>query len=100
MTLSEANSVPKVAEEAYASNCSFPGYNKGNGTGYILTWEDGGTYVFFISGNVYNPNYRYRDRKLVYTYWLSKTEAKESTSEVEVSESISNVQKWVKYIEK
>ena len=50
--------------------------------------------------NVYNPNYRYRDRKLVYTYWLSKTEAKESTSEVEVSESISNVQKWVKYIEK
>ena len=100
MTLSEANSVPKVAEGAYASNCSFPGYNKGNGTGYILTWEDGGTYVFFISGNVYNPNYRYRDRKLVYTYWLSKTEAKESTSEVEVSESISNVQKWVKYIEK
>lgn len=100
MTLSEANSVPKVAEGAYASNCSFPGYNKGNGTGYILTWQDGGTYVFFISGNVYNPNYRYRDRKLVYTYWLSKTEAKESTSEVEVSESISNVQKWVKYIEK
>lgn len=100
MTLSEANSVPKVAEGAYASNCSFPGYNKGNGTGYILTWQDGGTYVFFISGNVYNPNYRYRDRKLVYTYWLSKTEAKESTSEVEVSESISNIQKWVKYIEK
>lgn len=100
MTLSEANSVPKVAEGAYASNCGFPGYNKGNGTGYILTWQDGATYVFFISGNVYNPNYRYRDRKLVYTYWLSKTEAKESTSEVEVSESISNVQKWVKYIEK
>lgn len=40
--------------------------------------------------------YRYRDRSKIYTF--SKTESKESYYEVSSSSTISNVQKWVKYI--
>lgn len=36
----------------------------------------------------------------VYTYYYKKTEAKESSTEVKASDSISNVQKYVKYINK
>lgn len=36
----------------------------------------------------------------VYTYYYKKTEAKESPTEVKASDSISNVQKYVKYINK
>ncbi len=41
--------------------------------------------------------YRYRDRSKVYTYYHTKTEAKESFSEVTATDTISNVQKWVQY---
>lgn len=56
--------------------------------------------------NAYNQ-YRYRDRSQVYTYYFKKTEPKESSTEINESinenapsESITNVQKWVKYINK
>ena len=47
---------------------------------------------------VTHTEYRYRDRELVYTYYHSKTQAKESPLEVTESDTISNVQKWVQYV--
>lgn len=49
--------------------------------------------------NAYNQ-YRYRDRSLIYTYYLQKIEEKESYEEVTESDTISNVQKWVQYVTK
>ena len=49
---------------------------------------------------VTHTEYRYRDRSKVYTYYHTKTEAKESTTEVTASDTIKNVQKYVKYREK
>lgn len=47
---------------------------------------------------VTHTEYRYADRSKIYTYYYQKIEAKESTSEVFASDTISNVQAWVKYI--
>ena len=44
--------------------------------------------------------YRYRDRQLIYTYYHTKTEAKESKTEVTASNTIKNIQRWVKYQKK
>ena len=44
--------------------------------------------------------YQYRDRYQIYTYYFKKVESKESSTEVRTSDSISNVNKWVRYIEK
>lgn len=44
--------------------------------------------------------YQYRDRYKIYTYYFKKTESKESATQVTSSDSISNVKKWVMYIEK
>ena len=41
--------------------------------------------------------YRSCERDRIYTYYYSKTEAKTSTTEIFESETIRNVQKWVKY---
>lgn len=62
-----------------------------------------GDSYWFYSGSSYVPavthtEYRYADRSKVYTYYYQKVEAKESTTEVSASDTISNVQKWVKYI--
>ena len=46
---------------------------------------------------VTHTEWRYRDRSKVYTYYHTKTEAKESFTEVTASDTISNVQKWVQY---
>lgn len=42
--------------------------------------------------------YRYRDRDKIYTYYLTKSEQKESNTEISESDDIKNVQKWVKYV--
>ena len=64
--------------------------------------HSGDSYWFF-GGSSYVPavthtEYRYADRSKVYTYYYQKIEAKESTTAVSASDTISNVQKWVKYI--
>lgn len=41
--------------------------------------------------------WRYCDRHKIYTYYHTKTESKESNTEITASDTISNVQKWVKY---
>lgn len=43
--------------------------------------------------------YRYRDRSKVYIYYYHKVESKESETEILPSDTVSNVQKWVKYLE-
>lgn len=48
--------------------------------------------------NNYGTRWYYQEP--VYTYYYKKTEAKESPTEVKASDSISNVQKYVKYINK
>ena len=88
-------SATAVAEGAYTSACAYPGTNKGYGTGYILNY-DGTAYVFFVSSNTYTTYYRYRDRSLVYTFYFSKTEEKESAT-MPSGENITNVEEWVMY---
>ena len=48
--------------------------------------------------NNYGTRWYYQEP--VYTYYYKKTEAKESSTEVKASDSISNVKKYVKYINK
>ena len=55
---------------------------------YSTEWDD-------IS---YGTRWYYQEP--VYTYYYKKTEAKESSTEVKTSDSISNVKKYVKYINK
>ncbi len=47
----------------------------------------------------YKTQWRYRDRSKIYTYYHKKVEDKESATEVSESDSISDVQKWVQYVE-
>lgn len=58
---------------------------------------------WFYQGSSYHPavthvEYRYADRSKVYTYYFEKYDEKESDVEVTASESIKNVNHWVKYI--
>lgn len=49
---------------------------------------------------VTHTEYRYRDRAKVYTYYHTKTESVESSTEITASDTVSNVQRWVQYIVK
>lgn len=70
-------------------------YNCGHGYSWSDRWFSGGsTWVPAVT----HTEYRYRDRQLVYTYYYSKTEAKESPLPVTASDTISHVQKWVQYV--
>lgn len=64
--------------------------------------HSGDSYWFFGESTwvpaVTHTEYRYADRSKVYTYYYQKIEAKESTTEVSASDTISNVQKWVQYV--
>ena len=46
---------------------------------------------------VTHTEYKYRERHLIYTYHHFKTDAMESLTEIIETDSINNVQKWVKY---
>lgn len=63
--------------------------------------HSGDSYWFFGESKwipaVTHTEYRYRDRSLIYTYYHTKTEAMESNTAVAESDTISNVQKWVRY---
>ena len=60
----------------------------------------GATNQWHLDRTYTTDNYgtRWYYQEPVYTYYYKKTEAKESTTEVTASDSISNVQKYVKYI--
>lgn len=84
---------------------ALPVYNSSLGTygpyNSSMFSHSGDSYWFYSGSNyvaaVTHTEYRYRDRSKVYTYYHTKTEAKESFSEVTASDTVSNVQKWVQY---
>lgn len=55
---------------------------------YEYEWDD----------SVYSTRWYYQEP--VYTYYFTKTESKESATEIVASDTISNVQKWVQYVTK
>ncbi len=75
-----------------------------------VTWQNPyGTGKYFADingyGRMFRPTdlssrteYRYADRELIYTYYLTKTDEMESETAITASETITNIQKWVKYI--
>lgn len=46
---------------------------------------------------VTHTEYRYADRSKVYTYYYQKIEAKESSTAISSSDTVSNVKEWVQY---
>lgn len=68
-------------------------YGTYNGSDY---WYDPQTRTVTVTPAY--TEYRYRDRSKVYTYYYQKIEEKESATEISASSTVSNVQKWVKYV--
>ena len=80
------------------------GYDSANGgykywhtsSNYLIVWPASpSTRQVWVSDN-YKTQYRYRDRHLIYTYYYTKDEAKESATRP-TGDNISNVQEWVQY---
>ncbi len=89
-----------VANGAYVNmGGSSSGYNRSGETGYVINYA-GTNLLFFITSTNYNYTnyYRYRDRTKTVTYYYSKTDSLESPTEIFASDTISNVQHWVKYV--
>lgn len=88
--------------ESTSSGVTVSWYKMWNGSKYFAVYKcgtgynTGGTYVTYT--HTYGTRWYYQEP--VYTYYYKKTEAKESSTEVKASDSISNVQKYVKYINK
>lgn len=82
---------------AYGNYSGYTGYRLSSGSVYFsdeLWFLESTTTVPATS----HTEYRYRDRSKVYTYYHTKKESKESTTEIQESDTISNVQKWVQYV--
>lgn len=88
--------------ESSSSGVTVSWYKMWNGSKYFAVYKcgtgynTGGTYVTYT--HTYGTRWYYQEP--VYTYYYKKTEAKESSTEVKASDSISNVKKYVKYINK
>lgn len=76
-----------------SGNGLYGSYDCGHGKLKNVWFYEGSTWVPAVT----HTEYRYRDRSKVYTYYHTKTEAKESATAVTASDTISNVQKWVQY---
>lgn len=70
--------------------------------GYVSCGDVGSDHLWLYDKEYDSPNYstRWYYQDPVYTYYYKKTEAKESSKEVKASDSISNIKKYVKYINK
>ena len=70
--------------------------------GYVSCGDVGSDHLWLYDREYDSPNYstRWYYQDPVYTYYYKKTEAKESSKEVKASDSISNIKKYVKYINK
>lgn len=88
--------------ESSSSGVTVSWYKMWNGSKYFAVYKcgtgynTGGTCVTYT--HTYGTRWYYQEP--VYTYYYKKTEAKESSTEVKASDSISNVKKYVKYINK
>ena len=79
----------------YATNVQ--GYIIGPGTAYIDSWNHTPA---FITGSYYETEYRYRDRSQITTYKYKRSTNKTSSSDPTGQSGVSNVVKYVRYIEK
>ena len=96
VSIEELNSYPAIGPGGWSGG-KFAGINASGETGYQVAGQDG--IIYFIASNTYNNVVQYRKRSISYTYIYKRTVREESSSLVQESERISNVQKWVKYIE-
>lgn len=86
-------------------NYSLPVYNSSLGTygPYNSSkFSHSGDSYWFSGGSSWVPavthtEYRYRDRSKVYTYYFTKTDSLETTSDPTGQSNVSNVVKWVQY---
>lgn len=83
----------------------YKGYNSptyGYPYGYVACSDVGTDHLWLYDGEYDVANYstRWYYQEPVYTYYFKKTETKESSTEVKASDSISNVKKYVKYVNK
>jgi len=74
------------------------GFRNADGAVYSgIYWYNEATQVVDdYNSPIYKTQYRYRDRYLIYTYYYSRDEYKESMS-YPAENNISNVQEWVQY---
>lgn len=86
----------ELAQKGTSSEGGKPYYGYYKVKGCPNIWYRCGTYVTYT----YTYGTRWYYQEPVYTYYYKKTEAKESSTEVKASDSISNVKKYVKYINK
>ena len=98
------NSYRHVIDLTYALQ-QYTGYKSptyGYPYGYVYCGDVGSDHLWLYDREYDSPNYstRWYYQEPVYTYYYTKTEAKESSTEVKASDSISNVQKYVKYVVK
>lgn len=86
----------ELAQKGTSSEGGKPYYGYYKINECLNIWYRCGTYVTYT----YTYGTRWYYQEPVYTYYYKKTEAKKSSTEVKASDSISNVQKYVKYINK
>ncbi len=91
LTAAQLSACDTISEGGYMGGTN-AGYNRGSGTGYNY---DG--LIYFITSEVSHTEYRYRGRMQIFTYYFRKVEEKESSTQISSSDTISNVQEWVKY---
>lgn len=82
----------------FTTSWNSAGLKDWHGTGKYYTYSLDGSLWFKWPNGSQKTQYRYRDRKLIYTYYHTKKETKESSTEITASSNISNIQKWVQYI--
>ena len=98
------NSYRHVIDLTYALE-QYTGYKSptyGYPYGYVYCGDVDSDHLWLYDREYDSPNYstRWYYQEPIYTYYYTKTEHKESNTEVKASDSISNVQKYVKYINK
>ena len=91
-----------ISQERGWSDSALPitGSQNSNSAGFFYLYGSAPCWYYEWTRTVvasYKTQYRYADRSKSYTYFFKKVEQKESTSEIQESDSVSNVQKWVKY---
>lgn len=98
------NSYRHVIDLTYALE-QYTGYKSptyGYPYGYVYCGDVDSDHLWLYDREYDSPNYstRWYYQEPIYTYYYTKTEHKESNIEVKASDSISNVQKYVKYVAK
>ena len=98
------NSYRHVIDLTYALE-QYTGYKSptyGYPYGYVYCGDVDSDHLWLYDREYDSPNYstRWYYQEPIYTYYYTKTEHKESNTEVKASDSISNVQKYVKYVAK